>query len=138
MSKEAIAKVLSLIFLTTMGACNDNVGINKIVFLEHIKSEKSIILSCTHCSCVTSFLNSIDFYNDKSNSIIIYADSNCIGTQNKFQYKQLNQSVIDSIFENNYNIILFKKAGRKINKILLKTEQSNDFNSIFKKFFLID
>lgn len=109
--------------------------INTKVFNRNIKSEKSVILSCYHCSCVTSFLDSIDFDLKKYKSISVYTDTNCTSNKYRFKHSHLDQKILDSIFEDNYNAILFYKRNSKIDMLLLKTEQSKNFKMIFDNFF---
>ncbi|MBA3603880.1 MAG: hypothetical protein H0W50_09645 [Parachlamydiaceae bacterium] len=68
----------------------------------------------------------------------VYGDSGCI-KQKAPRFINMSQSTIDSIYERNYNAILFKdlKAGDFEYKVL-KTEDAENFQSILIKFFAKD
>ncbi len=98
----------------------------------YCKTEKGILISCFRCSCVTSFIQS---YIDKGGKINLYADTSCFNSKSK-NVLFLSQKVLDSVYETNYNAIVYKNLnkGKKFKYLLLKTEDSENFSKIINEF----
>src|SRR5882724_8255172 len=79
-----------------------------------LHSEKGIILSCVRCGCMEELLG--EYIGRYGFSLIpVYTDTNCLAGQNILKRSiQLSQSKLDSIYRDNYNIILFRKNSERI------------------------
>ncbi len=124
-----------LLIPLTLFSCSSNSKLNFKNYKNNLTSDKGIILSFNYCGCVTSFLNSVNFKEQKNLGIRIYADSNYFGSTNKFRYEHIEQKVIDSIYEDNYNAILYRYDNGQLRTKLLKTEDNSSFMEIMNNFF---
>ncbi len=66
--------------------------------------------------------------------IHVYADSTCFKGK-PARMSHLGQPVIDSIYEENYNAILFRKKGEGYEFKILRTEDADKFAGIGEEFF---
>jgi hypothetical protein len=132
-----------LIFIITAIAANScdttkKVPFHKEAVVKNIPTQKSILLSCYRCGCVTSALQSFAAIPDPKREITIYADSACGMDNRGIPFTQLSQRIIDSIYLRNYNAILVYQKGKDIRWRLLTTDESEDFLNITRKFFRED
>lgn len=66
---------------------------------------------------------------------IIYSDTTCLNHIELLALvKHSSQRTLDSIYDENYNIMLFKKNGSTIKSQLIKTEQSENLSKILMEF----
>ncbi len=109
---------------------------NTQIIESKIGAKPAIFLSCTRCGCIVEELNKINFSDPESLlKFDIYADSNCIkdvGFKKILKYSP--QSFLDSVYEENYSIILFKKGKNNIKMHLVKTEESKNMKQILDEF----
>lgn len=119
-----LSSILVSIFLIS---CNQklNKEYQKFDFL--VKADKTIILSCTNCSCIINELNRFaESHKINSKELIIYGDTSCIyGLNNKISINYLSQSSIDSISTTFYNMLLIKRSGKKYTYKIIETKNSN-------------
>ncbi len=132
-------KSLKLFFttfiFTNISSCS-NSEFNFDLLKNNINSEEGIIVSCIRCTCVVEELDSYYLVNDNFvTKVPLYADTNCLQPFLKKKINHLNQRVLDSIYEKNYNLILFKREGSTYNFKLVKTEDAIKFPQIAKAFF---
>jgi ribonuclease HI len=98
-------------------------------------SDKGIIISCTRCSCINEDLKDYLVKGKDANNITIYGDSNCVRKILLTHANHIKQSTIDSIYESNYNLMLYKKRGSSVKFKLIKTEESENLVKIADSFF---
>ena len=97
------------------------------------KKHKGLIISCIKCNCILEAFNE---NRDLLKDITIYGDSLCIPKQNFVQFSNLTQGTLDSVYEKNYNVILFKFGSNNNFKYkLIKTEETMKFKKIVFNFF---
>ncbi len=58
-------------------------------------------------------------------------DTNCV----PFTKYHIQTSALDSIFQANYNVVLFKKKGEQVFYEILKTEDAMKFTKTINSFF---
>lgn len=109
--------VVTLTFL----ACTNNPDLNKLS--TKYKADKVIIVSCYRCACIDEELNEI-FATDSNliKDYTILADTNCYKkSQRKFDVSFIAQAAIDSLYQENYNLLIFNptKNGGKV--VITKT-----------------
>ncbi|MCP9752745.1 hypothetical protein [Ferruginibacter sp. HRS2-29] len=96
------------------------------------KYSHGMIISCFRCSCIDNYLTKerISFFNQKG--IVILADTGCVlaGAANTIYFPQKD---LDSLWERNYNVLLFKKQHDEYIFDHLKTEY--DLSKKTKSFF---
>ena len=127
-------KIFFLSIIISLASCNQKKIDIKDQFVEkYITSNKAIIVSCIRCECVKDFMK--DYSRLSKNKIPIYADSNCIQQNEIYNFIQLSQKNIDSIYQRNYNMILIRKENGKNYARLLSSEQSPYFEKIITEFF---
>ena len=123
--------VLYLILLLV--GCSDQRSFNSKLLHERVRGEnKGIIISCVRCECMMQALSE---NNNVIDGISLFGDPLCL-SRNTLNFKTLSQKSLDSIFEKNYNIILFNfDTNNKFRYKLIRTEESLKFQEILKDFF---
>ncbi len=111
-------------------------AINKALIMSRLSDKPTIFFSCVRCGCMVTELNNI--YHDDPNffdKFTFYADTNCI---KEVIFKKLithsPQSFLDSVYDENYSVIVFKKTGNGIDTRLIKTEESQKMKAILAKY----
>lgn len=116
-------------------SCSEH-DFNSELLKKNTNSDEGIIVSCIRCNCVIEELT--DYYKSNKNiesKIQLYADTNCLKPFSKKKINFLSQKVLDSVYEKNYNLILFKRDRDKYDYKLVKTEDALKFMQIAKAFF---
>ncbi len=112
------------------------VTINKELMAKKIGDKTAIFFSCVRCGCMVVELNKI-YHNDPHffDKFTFYADTGCV---KEIAFKKLivhsPQSFLDSVYDENYSVIVFKKTGAAIDTRLIKTEESTKMKSILKAY----
>lgn len=106
------------------------------VFGSLIPEGKGIIMSCVRCGCMDEAL--LKFYKDpkRINSFPLFIDSNCAPHNIKVRYQNLPQKQLDSLFEDNFNLILYKTSGKKVILRVIQTSEAPIFPDIVDSFFV--
>jgi hypothetical protein len=105
------------------------------ILKRYSKGDSGIIISCFNCKCSIDFMT---FYLGRHFENPVFMDTNCIQLRPKgVSYNHIDTKMIDSIFERNYNVILFKNLNRpdSFSFEILKSEEYKDFMKITNKFF---
>jgi len=94
---------------------------------------QGILLSCTYCGCVVNALR-------KEKELLapgpVFASSRCITAKDSINITELSQASLDSVYEENYNIILFKRtAGDQYTFRLIQTKEALRLREIAIAFF---
>lgn len=99
------------------------------IYNRYIHEDKAIVVSCTRCGCVDDYFK----FNRTSQykGIKIMGDTNCV----PFTKYHIQTSALDSIFQANYNVVLFKKKGEQVFYEILKTEDAMKFTKTINSFF---
>ncbi len=125
---------LLLIFLTSC-----NVKKNLILNTSFAKSsfqnmERGIIISCTRCSCVDEYFTDENLKQILSKKITVLCDTSCLDMSKQKYVIHYSQLSLDSLWEMNYNVILFKKKENYYGFLNLKTGDNFDekINTFFK------
>lgn len=99
-------------------------------------TDSGIIISCFNCSCIVDFLKT---YYSRHQSPELLIDTTCsnLKINKNITYANLPQKILDSIYERNYNAILFKNLYSKKGFVfkILKTEDYKNYERIVNKFF---
>jgi hypothetical protein len=132
-------KILLAVFCTVFFGCKHTtkvkdsaININKELMMNKLGDKPAIFFSCVRCGCMVAELNKI-YYNDPHffDKFTFYADSNCV---KQVIFKKLivhsPQAFLDSVYDENYSVIVFKKTGNDIDTRLIKTEESEKMKSI--------
>jgi len=103
--------------------------------LEQSLPSKGIILSCIRCGCMevllTEYVHKYGF-----NTLPLYTDTNCLPAASILKRcNYLSQQKLDSLYEQNYNIILFKKRSGKMYYRVMNTNEVMSFKKIKEGFF---
>jgi hypothetical protein len=102
------------------------------VLAKNVDTDRGIIISCFRCSCIDNFMKE---FIQQQISIPVYSDTNCF-KQNVLQIHYLPQKITDSIYDRNYNAILFKKLSNgNFECRILTTDESKKFGEIGENFF---
>lgn len=101
------------------------------VLARHTNSNKGLIISCYRCSCIDEFMS---VFARQGVQIQVFADSTCFKGK-PARLSHLDQLVIDSLYEENYNAILFRKKGGGYEFKILRTEDADNFAGIGEEFF---
>ena len=125
-----------VIFFLLFFSCNNTTEKFDVnIFSQYINSNKAIVVSCIRCECIMDFVkNRSKEFSDKY-GVKMYADSSCHDKEDITGFLNIQQNVIDSIYERNYNLILFKKVNGKVQMRVLKTEESKHYYEISNNFF---
>ena len=124
-----LISILSAVLM--MGGCINHSS----HFEDCLDSEKGIILSCVRCGCMEDLLK--EYVRKYGFSLLpVYTDSNCLERQSILKRStQLSQSKLDSLYKENYNIILFRKNSGTIQYRVINTDEVLLFNKIREEFF---
>lgn len=106
-------------------------GFDRQLFQKRVGLEKGIMVSCFKCSWIDPLLGALAA---QKVSIAVAGDSLCL-KRYKGHFVHVSQSLIDSIYERNYNAILFRKKHGDYEFLLLKTEDAGRFEKIGTAFF---
>jgi hypothetical protein len=112
------------------------ININKELMMNKLSDKPAIFFSCVRCGCMVTELNKI-YNNDPQffDKFTFYADTGCI---KQISFKKLivhsPQAFLDSVYDENYSVIVFKKMGNDIDTRLIKTEESEKMKSILTKY----
>lgn len=119
-----------LILVTLVICCNQ---INPVE--ESLHAEKGIILSCVRCGCMEKLLE--EYVTKYGFSVLpVYTDTNCLERSSVLKNSiHLSQSKLDSLYQENYNIILFKKKLGKIEYRVINTDELLLFKKTREEFF---
>jgi hypothetical protein len=131
-------KFISCFLIGTIALCSchsEYKGLNTDVLSQDCAADKGIIISCTRCSCIKEDLKDYLVKGKDAKNITIYSDSNCVRGITQAKTNHIEQSSIDSIYESNYNLMLYKKQNSSIKFKLIKTEESKDLLQIADSFF---
>jgi hypothetical protein len=131
----------ALLLLLLMG-CSSNQptgpvksDINKAILQNRLpRGEKIALVSCIRCGCFVKMLNNLTSQEKTAlQDVVFLSDTTC----NKINYPSLHitQSAIDSISQDLYNIVLFRKTNEGYDVRLIETEESKDFTRICTDFF---
>ena len=102
---------------------------------QYTNADSGIIISCFRCSCIIDFA---EFYYSRHRTPVLILDTACASVSAKgIVLVHMPQKILDSIYENNYNAILFKHlhSTTDFEYKLLKTEDHESYMKITKKFF---
>lgn len=131
-----ITATLITIFLTIVAGCKTGkkVTLNNGVLQQIDLPSQSIFVSCIRCSCISDYLRS-SAARAEIGDIAVYCDTTCSSGFLQKNIIHINQSLLDSIYEKNYNMILIRKNDRSKDTYakLLRTE--DNFSQEIKKFF---
>ena len=125
-----------IIFFFLISSCNKKTEkIDTNIFNYYINSNKAIVLSCIKCGCI------MDFVKNKSQDFVakygvkLYADFSCNDKSDINGFLNIQQNIIDSIYDRNYNLLLFRKVNDRVQMRVLRTEESEHFYEIASDFF---
>lgn len=125
-------KLFAFLLIFILG-CTEK-SFNKLLLEKNLGDAKQgVIISCIRCNCVLSDLEKVVKQNKGVN---LYGDTNCISPISGLDVRFLAQRTLDSIYDKNYNIILFKwNRHSKFLFKLVETNKSPDIQDIAKSFF---
>jgi hypothetical protein len=101
-----------------------------------MNEKNAIILSCVRCDCMESVLS--EYFQNGKYKISVFADSTCINEELKNNIRHINQSTLDSLYLENYNILLVTKRNDKFKFRVVETSEANKFMKIVNDFFKLD
>ncbi len=136
--KSKLTNPIITILLLSMQSCQSayhGEQIDSSIFGKRISSKIGLITSCIRCSCIDDIISSNEFITLFSDKIPIYADSNCFKPKGNQKVIHISQSLVDSVYEKNFNLILFKYEKDKLMVRILKTKEADKFGKIFIQFF---
>ena len=101
--------------------------------MRSVPSNGGMIISCFRCGCIDNFVAALI---KQKIPVPVYGDSSCV-KERPLNFRHLSQNLIDTIYERNYNAILFKqvKSADQFEYKVLANEDADDFLKIFNKFF---
>ena len=130
--------ILSLVILFSIASCTttENIKWNTALLKNKFNEKPLLFIACVRCGCMIDALNKI-FKKDSTllGKFVIYADTSCI--RNIIFRKKVNhssQTLLDSVYDENYSVILFKKQNNSIKHYLIKTEESTKMSKILADF----
>lgn len=127
-------KLNSLIFLaavfTITLSCNSQTPETTNLLI----SAKGIIVSCTRCGCMDDVLKKY-FESGPHQEIKVYGDESCFPSLPSSKYVRITQRQMDSLYKSNFNLVLFKKKGRKVIYRVIQTAEAPNFEIIAQKYF---
>jgi hypothetical protein len=136
-----IMRLCSIIIVVTLFSCRSSIT-NRAIdidesFIGSVYNDKPILLiSCIKCGCFIDILSKPT--NELTNILSkyeIYADSAC--TDKKilpFHIRHIPQLKIDSIFSENYNLIIVNKSENTFRARLIETDGSSKLDKILSTF----
>ncbi len=130
-----LSSVAGLLLL--VGSCSPSAALegefDKEMLRRYCHENSGIILSCIHCGCIRTFAS--DYLKGKE-TIALYGDTLCFPNKSS-NFFVLKQAVLDSVYERNYNAILYKNLhqGDLFQVRILKNGESKEFQKIVKRFF---
>lgn len=110
-------------------------GLDLGLLAQRFEAQKGIIVSCIRCSCVSEDLKDYLVNGNNTHYITIYGDSACVKNILLTRPVHIKQSLIDSIYEANYNLMLYKKEKSSVRFRLIPTEQCDYLTKIADDFF---
>lgn len=116
-------------------SCMTSLKLDEELLRRSCPSESGIIISCTRCSCIQEDLAAFLSDGPPMTSLQLYGDTNCVKNSVYSNLRHLSQQTLDSIYEKNYNLLLFRKENLKVKVKLLKTEESSELKRIAGEFF---
>ena len=127
-------KLNSFIFLASVFSITLSCNSQTSETTNLLVSEKGIIVSCTRCGCMDDVLKK--YLESRSNQEIrIYGDESCFPTLQSAEYIRITQRQMDSLYKSNFNLVLFKKKGKKVNYRVIQTDEAPNFERIAQKYF---
>lgn len=84
--------------------CTENVSLNDSILSRRLATDKGVIVSCYRCTCIDRFM---DQFVKKGIDIPVYGDTSCL-KQRPLNFYLISQKLIDTLYQRNYNAILFK------------------------------
>jgi hypothetical protein len=140
LTKLSLVIAFYILFLlscnSTTKSEDSSININNELMKDKLGNKPAIFFSCVRCGCMVSELNEIykkdSIFFDK---FIFYADTSCIN-EISFKKKIIHspQSFLDSIYDENYSVILFKRNGNHIDTRLIKTDEAEKMKSILSEY----
>jgi hypothetical protein len=133
LSKLYTIFIVAILFL---GCQSKRLNINSDFIKDKLGENPQIYISCIRCQCVIDELIKIKHdLPQLLTNYVIYADTTCLNNSELSSIvKHSSQYTLDSIYDENYNIMLFKKNSSSIKSQLIKTEQSENLSKILKEF----
>ncbi len=130
------------IFYFLLIGCKTSNKFTKIIKINQNQAAKIIndkpvlIMSCIKCGCFIDVINDFEIKNPTLfNSYAFLTDKTCVsGLKNVERFQQLNKATLDSLFEENYNVILVKRKNNDFESLLIETEGSKKFEKILLDF----
>jgi hypothetical protein len=130
-------KILLLAVCIAAAACGNktkapDIAINKTLMLNKLGDKPAIFFSCVRCGCMVVELNKIYHTNPHFfDKFTFYADTTCI-KEIIFKKRVVHspQAFLDSVYDENYSVMVFKKSGNDVSTRLIKTEESEKMKTI--------
>jgi hypothetical protein len=108
--------------------------VDKALFAQKLHSQPALYLSCVRCDCMVDELNSL--YRRKPQLLrrfTFFADTHCIKRLDfKHGITHSPQLFLDSVYDENYGVLVFRRQADTIEGRLIKTEEVLDMGRILE------
>jgi hypothetical protein len=130
-----------LLALLGMAACKQPpqvaatyLQVDKALFTDKLGDRPAIYFSCIRCGCMVDALNELHQYDPKLLAKFdFYADTACI-RQLRFKatVRHSPQLFLDSVYDENYSVMVFRRRADSIEARLIKTEEVMQMQGILE------
>lgn len=117
-----------------LSSCTKNSSFKKDLLQSRTDdNKKGLIISCIRCNCV---LTDLEKFSIKHKDVMMFGDTNCIAPVKSYILHHLPQPALDSIYKENYNLILFRwKGDKSLRWRLIQTKESLELEKLTDEFF---
>jgi hypothetical protein len=110
--------------------------VDKALFTDKLGNRPAIYFSCIRCGCMVDALNEINRgYPKLLAKFDFYADTACI-RQLRFKatVRHSPQLFLDSVYDENYSVMVFRRQADSIEARLIKTEEVMQMKDILERY----
>lgn len=110
--------------------------VDKTLFANKLSDKPALYFSCIRCGCMVDALNDIHrLWPKLLQKFDFFADTTCVKQLNfKQLVKHSPQIFLDSVYDENYSVIVFKRQADSIEARLIKTEEVTQMKDILEKY----
>jgi hypothetical protein len=132
---------LAVIFIAA--SCNQSpkvvptyLRVDKALFFNKLTDKPAIYFSCIRCGCMVDALNELqERWPKLLQKFDFFADTSCV---KQLHFKQLVQHspqlFLDSVYDENYSVMVFKSQADSVEARLIKTEEVLQMKDILEKY----
>lgn len=131
-----IISILSFYSCESKVSSIQNGNIDTLKLANKFGDKPLLFISCLRCECFNEELNKIYNRNPKVfKKFIVYADTAC---SKQFNFGSIinhsSQLFLDTVYDENYNVVLFKKVEEKVIWKTINANESEKTETIFTEF----